>query len=397
MFRLYQQEKAHIHHHRVILCSFAWVAFAVGVHDHCKKGKNADGTPCRHKSKNTKPCNAYDGTKYTRELYKGNTILKKYGDPQTQIFHFGGYIADIYEDARLINVAVGEPRLGNVNQIHDEILKKLESMADGRRQDTKISGNPIPYCCELETLQQMYTAEELQTAGVTTTLSIPTNHTNVKPAGSELEESDITDYEGHREVTEESTDTELFQQTHTTMMITSDQEKHWLEALTREQDRTCNKAVKQVQTRHLREMEATADIPCHSFKWRSASREGDSKQTREESPEYGTTPQERGRRVFNEWTSIKQTRFRPHQVKDVWDPRVTHPANMPAHHTTIPRVYTICPADAALTAGTTAVAPHLTVTSLVIITLHPRNSQWTPNQDQHNQLQHSPPHRRRQN
>ena len=87
----------------------------------------------------------------------------------------------------------------------------------------------------------MYTAEELWTASVTTTLSTPANHPNVRPAGSELEESDITDYEGHREVTEERTDTELSQQTHTTMMITSDQEKYRLEAPAREQDRACTK------------------------------------------------------------------------------------------------------------------------------------------------------------
>ena len=140
----------------------------------------------------------------------------------------------------------------------------------------------------------MYTAEELWTAGVTTALSTLTNRPNVRPASSELEESDITDYEGHREVTEESTDTELSRQTHATMMITSDQEKHQLEALAREQDRTCNKAVKQVQTWHLQEVEATTDAPCSSFKCHSASREEDSKRTHEESPEYGTTPQERG-------------------------------------------------------------------------------------------------------
>ena len=270
-FRLYQQDKAHIHHRQVILCSFSWVMFAIGIHDRCKKGKNADSTPCRRKTKNTKPRNAYDGTKYARELDRGNTILKKYGDSQTQICRFGRYIADIYEDARLINIAMGEPRTGNVNQIHNEILKKLESMAHARQQDTKIGGYPIPYCCELETLQQMYTAEELRTAGVTTALSTPANRPNVRPAGSELEESDITDYEGHCEVTEESTDTELSRQTHATMMITSDQEKHQLEALTREQDRACNEAMKQVQTRHLQEVEATADAPCCSFKHRSAS------------------------------------------------------------------------------------------------------------------------------
>ena len=167
-------------------------------------------------------------------------------------------------------------------------------MAHTHRRDTKIGGYPIPYCCELETLQQMYTVEELQTAGVTTALSTPANCPNVRPADSELEEIDITDYEGHREVAKESMDTELSRQTHVTMMITSDQEKHQLEALAREQDRTCNEAVKQVPTRHLQEVEATTDTQCCSSKCCNASREEDSKQTREESPEYGTTPQERG-------------------------------------------------------------------------------------------------------
>ena len=74
-------------------------------------------------------------------------------------------------------------------------------------------------------------------------------------------------------------DTELSWQMHVTMMITSDQEKHWLEALTREQDHACDEAVKQVQTRHLQEVEATADTPCRSFKHRSTSWEEDSKRT----------------------------------------------------------------------------------------------------------------------
>ena len=383
VFRLYQQEKAHIHHCRVILCSFAWVAFTVGIHDCCKKGKNADGTPCRCKTKNMKPHNAYNGTKYAQELDRGNTILKKYGNPQTQICHFGRYIADIYEDTRLINITVGEPRLGNVNQIHDEILKKLESMAHARQQDTKISGYPIPYCCELETLQQMYMVEELWTASVTTTLSTPANHPNMRPAGSELEESDITDYEEHCEVTEESTDTELSWQMHATMMITSDREKHRLEALAREQDCMCNKAVKQVQTRHLREVEATADAPCSSFKCHSASREEDFKRTHEESPEYGMTPWERG------CSLERKDKHKADQIP-AWLGKVTH-------HATVPRVDTFHPADAALTAGTAAVVPHLTMTDLMIVTPHPRNGRWTPNQDQYNQCLCSLPHRRRRN
>ena len=117
----------------------------------------------------------------------------------------------------------------------------------------------------------MYTAEELWTASVTTTLSTLANCPNMRLAGSELEESNITDYEENHEVTEESTDTELSRQMHFTIMIMSDQEKCQLEALAREQDRACNEAMKQVQTRHLWEVEATADTPCSSFKHHSAS------------------------------------------------------------------------------------------------------------------------------
>ena len=98
--------------------------------------------------------------------------------------------------------------------------------------------------------------------------------------------------------------------------------------------------------------------------------------------------------VFNERTSMKQTRFQPHQVKGVRDPRVTHPVNVPTHNATVPRVDTIHPADATLTAGAAAVAPHLTMTGLVIVTLCPRNGRWTPNQDQYNQPLHSLSHRR---
>ena len=108
--------------------------------------------------------------------------------------------------------------------------------------------------------------------------------------------------------------------------------------------------------------------------------------------------------VFNEsLTSLKQTSSWPCQVKGIRDPRVTHPVNVPAHHATVPRVDTIHPADATLTAGanptagTAAVVPHLTVTGLITVTLHPGNGRWTPNQDQYNQRLCSLPHRRCRN
>ena len=71
--------------------------------------------------------------------------------------------------------------------------------------------------------------------------------TSAWPASLQFEESDITDTEGCREVVEESMDTEMGWQTHTTLMITSDREKVRLEALVKEQDHAVNEAVRQVQ------------------------------------------------------------------------------------------------------------------------------------------------------
>ena len=79
------------------------------------------------------------------------------------------------------------------------------------------------------------------------------------PTGSEFEESDITDTEGLCEVIEESMDTEMVWQTHTTLMITSNREKVQLKALIKEQDPTINEAVRQVQEWHLEEVQAIAD------------------------------------------------------------------------------------------------------------------------------------------
>ena len=135
--------------------------------------------------------------------------------------------------------------------------------------------------------------------------------TSGQPTSSEFEESDITDTEGLREVTEESTDREIAWQTHT-LMITSNREKVQLEALVKEQDPAIDKAVRQVQEWHLEEVQAIADTVRHredgqsTFKCCSTSQEEDIKRSCEESPEYGATPQERGRSLHHKSKSDLQ-------------------------------------------------------------------------------------------
>ena len=116
----------------------------------------------------------------------------------------------------------------------------------------------------------MYTLEELRAAGAVTamtTLADPV--TSGWPAGSEFEESNITDTEGLCEMIEESTDMEIAWQTHTTLMITSDGEAVWLEALIKEQDCAVNEAVRQVQEQHLEEVQAITDAARHQEDGRS--------------------------------------------------------------------------------------------------------------------------------
>ena len=81
----------------------------------------------------------------------------------------------------------------------------------------------------------MYTMEELWAASVVTAMTTSADPVTSRwPAGSEFEESNITDTKGLCEVVEESTDTEMARQTHNTLMITSDREKVRLEALVKE-------------------------------------------------------------------------------------------------------------------------------------------------------------------
>ena len=209
-----------------------------------------------------KPRHPYDIAKYARDFKKGNTIMKEYGDPQNEMCRIGGFLSEVYDNARLLNLTVGKPKPRNLTQIHDEVIKKLECMAHAGQCNAHIGGYPIPFCCKHSTLHKMYTLEELYAASIITAMTTSADPVISRwPAGSELEESDITDPEGLHNMVEESTDTEMAWQTHTTLMITIDREKIQLEALVKEQDRAMNEAVRQVQEWHLEEMQATTDPP----------------------------------------------------------------------------------------------------------------------------------------
>ena len=126
---LYQKERVHIQHRCIILVSLAWCGFAVSISDQTRKGHTPNGELSKHHTKNTKPRNAYDMEKYSKNFEKGNTIMQTYGDPLSVMCCIGGFFTDIYEDARLQNLAVSEPKPGNLQGIHDEILKKLDNMS----------------------------------------------------------------------------------------------------------------------------------------------------------------------------------------------------------------------------------------------------------------------------
>ena len=187
-------------------------------------------------------------------------VMKTYGDPLAEMCRIDGFFSDIYEDAHLQNLTVGTPKLGNLQQIHNEIIKKLECMAHTHQRNTCISGYPIPFCCEPATLYKMYTMEELCIAGIVTiSTNLEGSHVGTRwPARSEFEESHITDTKGIHDTVEESTDTEMAHHASATLMITSDREKIQLEALAKEQDWAMSRSLRQVQEQHLEVMHATA-------------------------------------------------------------------------------------------------------------------------------------------
>ena len=94
--------------------------------------------------------------------------MQKYGDPLSVMCRIGEFLTDIYEDARLQNLTVEEPKPGNLQGIHKEVLKKLDNMAHAQQCDAHIGRYPILFCCDLDTLQHIYTLEELCCTSVIT-------------------------------------------------------------------------------------------------------------------------------------------------------------------------------------------------------------------------------------
>ena len=162
----------------------------------------------------------------------------------------GGFLTDVYEDARLQNLAIREPKPGNhQGGIHKDILKKLDSMAHTQRFDTCIGGYPIPFCCDIDTLQHIYTLDELHNASIIMSTTILDRHQLQMgwPAESATGDSDIINIEGTCNTSGESTDAEMTLCTDTTLMISTDSEMLCLNALAGEQERGVNKALRKVQ------------------------------------------------------------------------------------------------------------------------------------------------------
>ena len=175
-FCLYRQDRAHIQHRQIILASFAWCRFTIGISDQTRKGWNPDGEPSQCRTKNTKPQNVYDVVKYAKDFESGHTIMKTYVNPQTEMYRIGSFLSEVYNDAQLVNLTMGEPKPENITQIHDKIMKKLKNMAHAWRHGARIGGYPIPFCCESATLSKMYTKEELRTTGIITATTPSVGH-----------------------------------------------------------------------------------------------------------------------------------------------------------------------------------------------------------------------------
>ena len=161
---------------------------------------------------------------YSKKFEKGNTIMQTYGDLLSVICHIREFLTDVFEDVRLQNLAVGELKPGNLQQIHDAILKKLNNMAHTQRHDTCIGKYPIPFCCEIDTLLHIYTIEQLCDAGIiNTSTNLEGNHVQ---AGwlveFETSESDITDTERACDTAGEMRDAQMAWHTDTMLMISSD-------------------------------------------------------------------------------------------------------------------------------------------------------------------------------
>ena len=76
--------------------------------------------------------------------------MKNYGDPQSQMCCISGFLSEVYHDTRLMNLTIGKPKPGNLAQIHDKVIKKLECMAHANSAMPASVGTPYPSVVRLQ-------------------------------------------------------------------------------------------------------------------------------------------------------------------------------------------------------------------------------------------------------
>ena len=145
--RHFATEGTHDRHRYLIVMSFGWCAFAIGVSSRTPNPGRGRGRQSSHRGRRgRRPHKDYNRQKLRDNFYEGQTLDEHYVDP----FAHGGtlysYLEAIFEAVKKQTITVGEPRYREYGQVLTEIMGTFRSVRRIQAHDIQPEGCPIPVC-----------------------------------------------------------------------------------------------------------------------------------------------------------------------------------------------------------------------------------------------------------
>ena len=193
----FDQGEAHKIHRSLIVHSLFWLAFAKSCDDRSKPGRIP-----------------FNPVIWRDNIRSGLTTMKAIGDPMDKADRLFSTLGALFDDVRLQRLAVGKPCRPDYKKQEDEIVQHLGKLSRDKQHDAFPLPASIPKpIFVLEPSHRWWTEMPGAPRGV-----LMTRRAQAPP--EELESDDESEVEA---VVPDSTDTEMYQATERSLLITHDQ------------------------------------------------------------------------------------------------------------------------------------------------------------------------------
>ena len=242
-------DRAHRIHRNLIAFSFCCAAFALGVVDRTKKNDAYGNSRERGRA----PRQTFNEEKLRTCLHEGQTAMAIMGDPLDKQDTLFSHLAFIFRLVKGQTVAVGKACRPNTQQIEGELLSHFQDMWEAKQYDRV----ELPMSIPSEDLKYLFQDCRIPQAATGQVSDLDSSDSDYDVVVEQDKEEDVeegssesSEEEGTRDMTVESTDTKMMRHT-STMLISSDTDRHRLVNLSKKQNHMAEEAARRVREEYV--------------------------------------------------------------------------------------------------------------------------------------------------